>query len=91
MTGTYAGQFVMEVFTFEAIVYNNLFTFSFSIALFSLLSIIFDSLFVFVQGFLNLTWARWKRVLLTRTIAIIPTIFLAAFEGNSRNNNYLKT
>lgn len=44
MTGTYAGQFVME-------------------------------------GFLNLKWARWKRVLLTRTIAITPTIFLAAFEG----------
>ena len=37
MTGTYAGQFVME-------------------------------------GFLNLKWSRWKRVLLTRCIAIAPTL-----------------
>ncbi|XP_077979173.1 natural resistance-associated macrophage protein 2-like [Glandiceps talaboti] len=44
MTGTYAGQFVME-------------------------------------GFLNLQWSRWKRVLLTRSIAIVPTIFIAVFRG----------
>ncbi|GAB6031038.1 hypothetical protein CHUAL_007852 [Chamberlinius hualienensis] len=44
MTGTYAGQFVME-------------------------------------GFLNLRWARWQRVLLTRVIAIFPTIFVAIFSG----------
>jgi natural resistance-associated macrophage protein len=31
------------------------------------------------KGFLNLHWARWKRVLLTRTIAIAPTLFLAIF------------
>lgn len=42
MTGTYAGQFVME-------------------------------------GFLNLQWSRWKRVLFTRSIAIIPTFFVAFF------------
>ena len=40
MTGTYAGQFVME-------------------------------------GFLELHWARWKRVLLTRVIAICPTLVIA--------------
>jgi len=40
MTGTYAGQFVM-------------------------------------QGFLNLKVARWKRVLLTRSIAIIPAVIVA--------------
>ena len=40
MTGTYAGQFVME-------------------------------------GFLDLHWSRWKRVLLTRAIAIAPTLSLA--------------
>ncbi|XP_050407510.2 uncharacterized protein LOC126822588 [Patella vulgata] len=40
MTGTYAGQFVM-------------------------------------QGFLNIKWAKWKRVLLTRSIAIVPTIIVA--------------
>ncbi|XP_046639311.1 natural resistance-associated macrophage protein 2-like isoform X2 [Daphnia pulicaria] len=32
-----------------------------------------------MEGFLNLHWARWKRVLLTRTIAIAPTLFLAIF------------
>lgn len=30
-----------------------------------------------MEGFLNIHWARWKRVLLTRTIAIIPTIIIA--------------
>lgn len=44
MTGTYAGQFVME-------------------------------------GFLNLKWKRWQRVLLTRSIAIAPTIFIASYRG----------
>lgn len=34
-----------------------------------------------MEGFLNLQWARWKRVLFTRTIAIIPT-FLLAFYSN---------
>lgn len=43
MTGTYAGQFVME-------------------------------------GFLNLQWVRWKRVFVTRSIAIVPTFFLAYFS-----------
>ncbi|XP_018565976.1 protein Malvolio isoform X2 [Anoplophora glabripennis] len=33
-----------------------------------------------MEGFLNLQWARWKRVLFTRTIAIIPTFFLAFFS-----------
>lgn len=46
MTGTYAGQFVME-------------------------------------GFLNLRWKRWQRVLLTRSIAIVPTVFVAAYQGLS--------
>ncbi|XP_021956479.1 natural resistance-associated macrophage protein 2 isoform X3 [Folsomia candida] len=43
MTGTYAGQFVME-------------------------------------GFLDLRWSRWKRVLLTRTVAILPTFLVAKFQ-----------
>ena len=29
------------------------------------------------QGFINIKWAKWKRVLLTRSIAIIPTIIVA--------------
>ncbi|GFR65750.1 natural resistance-associated macrophage protein 1, partial [Elysia marginata] len=33
-----------------------------------------------MEGFLNLTWKRWQRVLLTRTIAICPTILIAIFS-----------
>ncbi|XP_065162221.1 protein Malvolio-like [Atheta coriaria] len=33
-----------------------------------------------MEGFLNLKWARWKRVLFTRTIAIIPTFCTAFFS-----------
>ena len=33
------------------------------------------------QGFLRLKWKRWQRVLLTRSIAILPTVLLAAFSG----------
>lgn len=32
-----------------------------------------------MEGFLNLYWKRWKRVLLTRSIAILPTLFLTIF------------
>ncbi|KAF5304209.1 hypothetical protein FQR65_LT08016 [Abscondita terminalis] len=34
-----------------------------------------------MEGFLNLQWARWKRVLLTRSIAIVPTFCLAFFTN----------
>ncbi|XP_076095138.1 natural resistance-associated macrophage protein 2-like isoform X3 [Mytilus galloprovincialis] len=34
-----------------------------------------------MEGFLNLKWKRWQRVLLTRTIAIAPTIFISIYEG----------
>lgn len=34
-----------------------------------------------MEGFLNLKWPRWMRVLLTRTIAIFPTLFIAIFKG----------
>ena len=33
------------------------------------------------QGFLNLKWKRWQRVLMTRSIAILPTIFLSVYRG----------
>jgi natural resistance-associated macrophage protein len=46
MTGTYAGQFVME-------------------------------------GFLNLHWARWKRVLLTRSVAMVPCVIIAIVATSS--------
>lgn len=32
-----------------------------------------------MEGFLNLYWKRWKRVLLTRSIAILPTLALAVY------------
>ncbi|XP_033763009.1 natural resistance-associated macrophage protein 2-like isoform X1 [Pecten maximus] len=34
-----------------------------------------------MEGFLNLKWKRWQRVLLTRSIAILPTILVAVFSG----------
>ncbi|CAG2053506.1 unnamed protein product [Timema podura] len=33
-----------------------------------------------MEGFLNLQWSRWKRVLFTRTIAITPTFFIAYYS-----------
>lgn len=33
-----------------------------------------------MEGFLNIHWSRWKRVLLTRSIAIMPTLILAVFS-----------
>lgn len=32
------------------------------------------------QGFLNLRWSRFARVLLTRSIAIFPTLLVAIFQ-----------
>lgn len=54
MTGTYAGQFIME-------------------------------------GFLNIHWSKWKRVLLTRSIAMVPTILVATLATNYLDimNNWL--
>lgn len=37
-------------------------------------------LFFFPQGFLNLRWSRFARVLLTRTLAITPTLLVAIFQ-----------
>nr|KAG5699069.1 hypothetical protein BaRGS_017752 [Batillaria attramentaria] len=34
-----------------------------------------------MEGFLNLKWKRWQRVLLTRSIAIFPTVLMAVFSG----------
>ncbi|CAH8472060.1 unnamed protein product [Heterobilharzia americana] len=34
-----------------------------------------------MEGFLNLKWKRWQRVLLTRSIAILPTILTTIFKG----------
>ncbi|KAL5006554.1 hypothetical protein ScPMuIL_015360 [Solemya velum] len=34
-----------------------------------------------MEGFLDLKWKRWQRVLLTRSIAILPTIIVSVLEG----------
>merc|ERR1719348_974607 len=34
-----------------------------------------------MEGFLNLQWKKWQRVLFTRTIAIIPTFLIAFYEN----------
>jgi natural resistance-associated macrophage protein len=52
MTGTYAGQFVM-------------------------------------QGFLDLKMVAWKRVLLTRSLAMFPALCIAFFEDPDSIDNYL--
>jgi len=33
-----------------------------------------------MEGFLDLRWKRWKRVLLTRTVAIVPTFIVAFYQ-----------
>ncbi|CAD5220743.1 unnamed protein product [Bursaphelenchus xylophilus] len=48
MTGTYAGQFVME-------------------------------------GFLHMNWPRWRRVMVTRMIAIVPTLVVTLFAQGVRS------
>lgn len=45
-----------------------------------------------MEGFLNLNWPRWKRVLLTRTIAIAPTLVVTLTSNLDRLsdlNDYL--
>lgn len=43
-----------------------------------------------MEGFLNLQWARWKRVLVTRLIAIVPTFCVAYFSNiQGMTNNCL--
>ena len=33
-----------------------------------------------MEGFLNLQWKKWQRVLLTRSVAILPTFFVAYYQ-----------
>ncbi|CAG9766746.1 unnamed protein product [Ceutorhynchus assimilis] len=34
-----------------------------------------------MEGFLNLQWPKWKRVLFTRSIAMVPTFFIAFYSS----------
>ena len=38
-----------------------------------------------MEGFLNIRWKRWQRVLFTRAIAMGPTFSLAYFSGQQMN------
>ncbi|XP_024082271.1 protein Malvolio-like isoform X3 [Cimex lectularius] len=40
-----------------------------------------------MEGFLNLQWVRWKRVLFTRMVAIVPTFYIAFFSHISDLSN----
>lgn len=33
-----------------------------------------------MEGFLHLQWSRWRRVLLTRTLAVVPTLWVAYYS-----------
>lgn len=46
----------------------------------SLLSHVVTRPHAFFQGFLNLRWSRFARVILTLSIAIIPTLLVAVFQ-----------
>ncbi|XP_059823490.1 natural resistance-associated macrophage protein 2-like isoform X1 [Hypanus sabinus] len=40
-----------------------------------------------MEGFLNLSWSRFKRVVLTRALAIVPTVIVAACQDVSKVSN----
>jgi hypothetical protein len=44
-----------------------------------------------LQGFLDIRWAKWKRVLLTRSVAIVPCVVIAIVARNSLDylDNYI--
>ena len=46
---------------------------------------------VHLQGFLDIRWAKWKRVLLTRSVAIVPCVIIAILARNSLDylDNYI--
>ncbi|CAG2185832.1 DMT1 [Mytilus edulis] len=48
-------------------------------------------LYIFSMGFMNIRWSKWKRVLLTRSIAMVPTIIVALIATNDLDamNNWL--
>lgn len=70
MTGTYSGQFVMEVSGGPR----------YSVALSQVILLPLSKVVFCPQGFLNLRWSRFARVLLTRSLAITPTLLVAIFQ-----------
>ena len=43
-----------------------------------------------MEGFLDLRWKRWQRVLLTRTVAVVPTFLVSLVQIVSRFEEKLK-
>ena len=43
------------------------------------------------QGFLDIRWAKWKRVLLTRSVSIVPCVVIAIVASSSLDylDNYI--
>lgn len=74
MTGTYSGQFVMEVGGGTRRTAGTS-----QVASGCILKVL-----VCLQGFLNLRWSRFARVLLTRSLAITPTLLVAIFQDIQR-------
>lgn len=76
MTGTYSGQFVMEVAACVRAQKSRSGRAATNNA--------GDAFFFFFlgspQGFLNLRWSRFARVSLTRSLAIVPTLLVAIFQ-----------
>lgn len=70
MTGTYSGQFVMEVSGGPRRNVGRS-----QVASLPLFKVLFCP-----QGFLNLRWSRFARVVLTRSLAITPTLLVAIFQ-----------
>ena len=47
--------------------------------------------YTLLQGFLNIKWAKWKRLLLTRSVAMVPCVIIAATAVKSLDylNEYI--
>ena len=41
-----------------------------------------------MEGFLNLQWPKWKRVLLTRSVAVVPTFLVAFYDQITELSGY---
>lgn len=41
-----------------------------------------------MEGFLNLKWARWHRVFVTRMIAVVPTFAVGELNSGIEKNSF---
>merc|ERR1719244_221778 len=88
MTGTYAGADIYKGGVFLGCQYGSLAMYIWALGVLaagqsSTMTGTYAGQFA-MEGFLNLQWKKWQRVLVTRTIAILPT-FLIAFYENIQN------